>query len=298
MKLPGTHWTKPVALAVGLLAATAANADYVQLTDDLTIHYKSAGEGDTTILFVPGWGMSTEAFSKQLEHFEGSTEYTFLTYDPRGQGMSSKTEGGHFYQQHGRDLNALIKALELNNIVLGGWSFGGNEALAYVNQFGTDALSGFIMIDAAPKSTGADNTKEWIWYNHDDSDGFEAFFTMGPLLDRQGTIAGFVDWMLADKSPENMETFSQIASQTSSTTLALLNAAGAHDDFTADLSGMEGNVPLQYITRSIWDSAVQEWAAAHTPSAMISTTMASHLGFWEDPEAFNAELNKFLATLK
>ena len=31
--------------------------------------------GDKTILFVPGWGMSSAVFEKQLEEFEGSDEY-------------------------------------------------------------------------------------------------------------------------------------------------------------------------------------------------------------------------------
>jgi len=281
--------------ALGLaLAAPAAFAEEVDLSEDLTIHYETAGTGDTTILFVPGWAMSTEVFEKQLAAFEGSSDYTFVTLDPRGQGDSSKTVGGHFYQQHGRDLNAFVEALELDNIVLGGWSFGGNAVLSYVDQFGTDRLTGFVMIDAAPKSTGADNTTEWVWYSHDDADGFEAFFTMGPLLYRDDLIAGFADWMLADTSAENIAWVTAIAEKTNSTTMALLNAAGAFDDYTETLTAMDGEIPLLYIVREEWGPVVSEWADANTPSAMVSATMPSHLGFWENPEGFNAELMRFL----
>lgn len=289
-----------IAFSIGscLLAFTPVSAEYLQISDDVSLFYESTGTGDTKIIFVPGWGMNSDVFSKQFEKFEGSAEYQFISYDPRGQGRSSKTEGGHYYQQHGRDLNALIEALELDNIVLGGWSFGGYEALAYVNQFGVDALKGFVMIDATPKGTGEDNTREWVWYRHDDADGAEAFLTMGPLLDRQRTIAEFVDWMLVDTSSENIETMFNIVNQTSSTTLALLHAAGAHADFSADLIAMEGVVPLFYIMQSSWEPVVQDWATINTPSAMVATTMASHLGFWEDPENFNAELDRFLGSLK
>jgi len=284
-----------VLAAFGLaLAAPAAFAEEVDLSEDLTIHYETAGTGDTTILFVPGWAMSTEVFEKQLAAFERSSDYTFVTLDPRGQGDSSKTDGGHFYQQHGRDLNAFIEALELDNIVLGGWSFGGNAVLSYVDQFGTDRLKGFVMIDAAPKSTGADNTTEWVWYSHDDADGFEAFFTMGPLLYRDDLIAGFADWMLADTSAENIAWVTAIAEKTNSTTMALLNAAGAFDDYTETLTAMDGEIPLLYIVREEWGPVVSKWADANTPSAMVSATMPSHLGFWEDPEGFNAELVRFL----
>lgn len=287
-----------MAICVAAAVASPVQAEYVKVSDDLTLYYETAGSGDTTILFVPGWAMSSKVFERQLTAFEASTEYTFVTYDPRGQGRSSKTAGGHFYQQHGRDLAALIDTLKLKNIVLGGWSFGGNEALSYVKQFGSDSLSGFIMIDAAPSATGTDNQKEWVWYRHDDADGFEAFFTMGPLLDRDATNKGFADWMLADKSQENLDFAVGIAEQTPPSIAALLNAAGAHDDFTADLTAMEGKVPLLYIVRESWDSVVTGWAKANTPGATVSATMVSHLGFWEKPESFNAELKKFLDSIK
>jgi len=271
---------------------------HVKLSDELTIHYVKAGSGPNTILFAPGWSMSTACFEKQLAAFEESTEYTFVTYDPRSQGLSSKTEGGHFYQQHGRDLNAFIEALELRNIVLGGWSFGGNEVLSYVNQFGTGRLAAFIMIDAAPKTTGADNTKEWIWYRYDDADGAAKLFTMGPLLDREGTITAFADWMLADKSPEKLAFVHRMAAQTPSTVMALLNAAASHDDYTDDLRAMEGKLPLLYTVRKEWGDAATTWALENTPGATVSTTMNSHMDFWERPESFNALLLDFLTEVK
>jgi pimeloyl-ACP methyl ester carboxylesterase len=288
------HGLVSMAGLVAVCALPASAGSEVVISDDLTLRYESAGSGDTTILFVPGWAMSAEVFERQLEAFDGSTEYRFVTFDPRAQGESSQTQDGHFYQQHGRDLNDFIEALDLENIVLGGWSFGGNAALAYVDQFGTDRLSGFVMIDAAPKARGADNTTEWVWYRYDDSDGFEAFFTMGPLLYRDDLITGFAEWMLADPSEENIAWVRDIAEKTKSTTMTMLNAAGAHDDYTETLIGMEGEVPLLYIMQKDWGPVVSGWAEAHTPSAMVSATMPSHLGFWEDPEGFNSELMTFL----
>lgn len=280
-----------------LWLAQAANADYVKVSDDLTIHYEEAGSGDTVILFAPGWTMSTEVFAKQLERFKDSTDYRFITYDPRGQGLSSKTEGGHYYLQHGRDLNAFIQALGLQNIVLGGWSYGTNEVLAYVNQFGADALKGFVIIDGSPKATGQDNATEWVWYRHDDADGFEQFFTMGPLVDRQGTNVEFAKWMLEDQSEANIDWVLGITNQTSDSVAALLNAAATFDDFTADLKAMEGKIPLLYVVREEWDQVVSAWAQEHTPSATV-VAMGKHLMFWERPAEFNAALDRFLKTLK
>jgi hypothetical protein len=41
-------------------------------------------------------------FERQLKHFEGSTRFRAIVYDPRGQDLSSKTLCGHTYAQHGR----------------------------------------------------------------------------------------------------------------------------------------------------------------------------------------------------
>ncbi len=93
------------AIAVALFYYSgSANAEYVKLSSDLTIHYEQAGNGEVSIIFIPGWMMSTEVFEHQIAHFRNSSEYRALTYDPRGQGRSSKTVEGHTYQQHGRDL--------------------------------------------------------------------------------------------------------------------------------------------------------------------------------------------------
>ena len=106
------------------------------------------------MLLVPGWTMSTALFERQLAFFTGSPDYRFVTYDPRAQGRRTRTAGGHYYARHGRDLGVLVQHLELERFVLGGWSFGTLEALAYVNQFGADRLAGLIMLDGPPRAAG------------------------------------------------------------------------------------------------------------------------------------------------
>ncbi len=163
------------------------SAQFFQVDIDLSLHYEQAGRGDITVLLVPGWTMSTRVFERQLEYFRQSDQIRFVTYDPRAHGLSSKTAGGHHYEQQGRDLHAFIEGLQLDNIVLGGWSFGCLETLAYINQFGAGRLSGFLMLDGPPRACGADNVNEWITYRHDDADGSQAFYTMGRLRDPDDT---------------------------------------------------------------------------------------------------------------
>jgi pimeloyl-ACP methyl ester carboxylesterase len=173
----------PVRINLRSSAERGIHAEYIKISDDLTLHYEQAGRGSTTILFIPGWTMSTEVFERQLDYFRSSNRYRAIVYDPRGQGLSSKTMDGHTYQQHGRDLAALIDKLELRSIVLAGWSNGVFEMMAFVRQFGISKLKALVLIDGAPKGLRKDNTKEWVWYSFDDHDQNREQLTV-PILEK------------------------------------------------------------------------------------------------------------------
>lgn len=284
------------AIAVALFYSSgSANAEYVKLSSDLTIHYEQAGDGEVSIIFIPGWMMSTEVFEHQIAHFRNSSEYRALTYDPRGQGRSSKTVEGHTYQQHGRDLAQFIEKLGLKTIILAGWSYGVTEQLAYLNQFGPDKIKAMIMIDTGPDVTGA-TRDEWVWYLNDDSDGYARWFTEGIIEDRQTLINEFAKWMLEDPTPENVAWVSNLANTTSSSVAAIENATGFYLDYSADLAALEGKIPLMYVVREESKPVAEKWIEANTPSA-TAVYMGKHMMFWERPAEFNAAVDDFLATL-
>jgi len=280
-------------LMLPLIAMTPAQAEFVQLDSDLTIHYEQSGNGDIPIIFIPGWTMSTDVFVHQLAHFKDSTKFRAISYDPRGQGRSSKPVEGHTYQQHGRDLAALMDKLGLDNVILAGWSYGVTEQLAYLNQFGSDKLRGMVLIDSGPDVTGA-SYDEWVWYLNDDSNGYSRWFTEGIIEDRQSVITEFAKWMLEDPSPENVAWVENIAYMTSGTVASVLNATGFYLDYSEDLVKLEGKVPLLYVTREEWKEAAEPWIKANTPSAQ-SEYLGKHLMFWERHEEFNAILDSYLS---
>ncbi len=281
---------------LGILATTA-NAEYLKISDTFTIHYEQSGQGEIPIVFIPGWTMSTKVYARQLEHYANSDRFRAITYDPRGQGLSTKTLEGHTYQQHGRDLKAFMDKLGLSGVVLAGWSYGVLEQFAYINQSGADNLKAVIIIDGSPKSIGRDNATQWVWYRRDDSDGFRQWFTMGPLEDRGAFNVEFAKWMLEDQSTENLAWADEISSQTSSTVAALLNETGAYLDYSTDLVGLEGKVPLLYVVREEWGEVVAKWAKENTPSAEV-VPMGKHLMFWERASEFNAVLDRFLERIQ
>ena len=273
--------------------ANSANAEYAQLNDDLTIYYEQSGEGEIAIVFIPGWTMSTDVFVHQLDHFKGSTKFRAITYDPRGQGRSSKPMEGHTYQQHGRDLAAFIEKLGLKGVILAGWSYGVTEQLAYLNQFGSANLRGMVMIDTGPDVAGA-SYDEWVWYLRDDSDEYARWFTEGIIEARESVITDFAKWMLENPSPENVAWVEKIAYQTPATVASVLNATGFYLDYTEDLVKLEGELPLLFVVREEWKPVADPWIKANTPSAQAAY-LGKHLMFWERHEEFNAVLDRYLS---
>jgi pimeloyl-ACP methyl ester carboxylesterase len=94
---------------------------YIEVEPGVELYYEDYGQG-TPLLFVPGWTFTGEVFEHQVAHFAAT--HRVIVVDPRGQGRSSVTLHGNDYATHGADLAKLIKALELRDVVLVGWSFG------------------------------------------------------------------------------------------------------------------------------------------------------------------------------
>ncbi|MEM7292171.1 MAG: alpha/beta hydrolase [Pseudomonadota bacterium] len=269
----------------------------VKVDDELDLFYEESGHGDIPILFVPGWTMSTAVFKRQLSHYENSDRYRFITLDPRAHGRSSNTADGHFYEQHGRDLYAFIEALDLQNVVLGGWSFGTLHTLAYVEQFGAERLAGFVMIDGPPRATGHDSAQEWVTYTYEDHDRSQEFFTCGKLRDRDNTNRMFAAWMLENKSEENIRWLIDITQQTPDTAASLLNATAVYLDYRDTLIELHNAVPLLYYMRHDQLSVAEDWAREFTPQARVHAH-GEHMMFWEEAERFNHNLGEFLAGIR
>jgi non-heme chloroperoxidase len=267
-------------------------SDYVRIDAELSLYYQQAGQGDRTILLIPGWTMSTRVFEHQFEYFDQSEEFRFISLDPRAQGLSSKTVNGHNYEQHGRDLHAFVEALQLDQFILGGWSFGTLATLAYLNQFGAGQLSGFIMLDGPPRATAEDNLTDWATYRYDDADGGQKFYTEQRLSNPEASNREFVAWMLEHKSEENIKWVLEITEQTADKVASTLNATSIPLDYRDDLRGLEGKIPLWYLMRADQQKLARDWAQVNTPSARVDG-FGEHLMFWERADEFNQKLIEF-----
>lgn len=111
------------------------------------LYYEDHGEGEP-LVFLHGAFAGIRYFQAQLDGL--SDAYRTIAFDFRGHGRSEKTEAGHTVPQYARDLSVFLDHLNLDDVVLVGWSLGALVSWSYVEQFGTDRVRALVNVDMEP----------------------------------------------------------------------------------------------------------------------------------------------------
>src|SRR5688572_23004413 len=98
---------------------------FITTDDGTNIFYKDQGSGQP-MLFSHGWPLSADAWDAQLVYF-ARQGFRTIAHDRRSHGRSDQTWDGNHMDRYADDLQALIVALDLREIILVGHSTGGGE---------------------------------------------------------------------------------------------------------------------------------------------------------------------------
>jgi non-heme chloroperoxidase len=113
--------------------------------DGVHLHYLEAGQGEQTIVFIPGWLMPAAVFRLQLETL--GKDFRVLAFDPRSQGKSEIFHGEHSVSKRMDDMEDFLSAAKVREFVLAGWSLGVLESLDFIQRKPQAGLRGLILID-------------------------------------------------------------------------------------------------------------------------------------------------------
>lgn len=116
----------------------------IQTNDGIQLNVIDEGTGKPIIL-LHGWSQTAELFRYQIDALKKN--YRVIAYDMRGHGDSEKPEFGHRISRLAKDLDDLINALNLKNVILLGHSMGCSVIWCYIDLFGEDNVSKFIFVD-------------------------------------------------------------------------------------------------------------------------------------------------------
>jgi len=116
--------------------------------DGTRIYYKDWGSGQP-VVFSHGWPLNADAWDDQLFFF-ASNGYRAIAHDRRGHGRSSQPFTGNDMDTYADDLAALVKELDLANVIHIGHSTGGGEVARYIGRHGTRRVAKAVLVGAVP----------------------------------------------------------------------------------------------------------------------------------------------------
>jgi non-heme chloroperoxidase len=108
------------------------------------------------VLFIHGGSQGLLSWKRQLGDVELQRKFRLIALDLRGHGASGKPWEPHSYdpRAYGSDIDAVIKAKKMERAVIVSWSFGGQVTMAYIREYGTDAIAGLILVAASTALDG------------------------------------------------------------------------------------------------------------------------------------------------
>jgi peroxiredoxin len=102
---------------------------------NIDLYYEDHGEGQPVVL-IHGYPLDGHSWEKQSAVLLDAG-YRVITYDRRGFGRSSQPTTGYDYDTFAADLKVVLDTLDLNDVVLVGFSMGTGEVGRYLGSYGS-----------------------------------------------------------------------------------------------------------------------------------------------------------------
>lgn len=272
----------------------------LEIPSGVSIAYAEAGPKNPvpeprTLLFVPGFTFPGDVFCHQLSGL--SHRYRVIAIDPRSHGASTMAETGNDYDTHTRDLQAFIEALDLQNIILIGWSFGALATWGYAGLAGTDRLLAHISVDMPPVSL-APNGEQDMWVEGTVGDMAAAFGALTTADGHSAMIRDYISHVMVERElePAELDAIAGYSLQTPHPIAMQLFAAGLFSNRLEAAKALEKEIPCHFFIAGHWADIATRYVKAELPKS-TTNTFGGHMMFWEYPDRFNADLARFLEGL-
>lgn len=116
----------------------------VKSKDGVEIVFSKYGDGEPAIVLVHGWSCDQSYWKNQVE--ELAQNYTVVTIDLAGHGLSGLERKNYTMDLFGEDVAAVVNSLKLNKVILAGHSMGGSVVIYAANKL-KDKTIGIIGVD-------------------------------------------------------------------------------------------------------------------------------------------------------
>jgi proline iminopeptidase len=283
--------------------------DHTVTLNEVDIHYRTIGEGPVLFLVSPGWGVASgylqRAFSSLAKHLR------LVFIDTRGSGLSGRPADPMRMGSvdMANDLEALRAHLGLSEISMLGHSNSGAIALAYAARY-PDRVSKLALIDSQVLGLSATADTQRILQNRGTDPRFKeatrivsTFFAgqMNPAASDK-SLEAFVAQVLPLylHSPEKSLPLAQEQLSGPISSYAFVSQFAADAAFPIDQTKSLGAIRAKALIMVgrhdyICPVALSERLHEGIPeSRLVIFEESGHLPWLEEPNAFFAELERFL----
>jgi pimeloyl-ACP methyl ester carboxylesterase len=283
--------------------------DHTVTLNEVDIHYRTIGEGPVLFLVSPGWGVASgylqRAFSSLAKHLR------LVFIDTRGSGLSGRPADPMRMGSvdMANDLEALRMHLGLSEISMLGHSNSGAIALAYAARY-TDRVSKLVLIDSQVLGLSADADTQRILQNRATDPRFKeatrivsTFFTgqMNPATSDE-SLEAFIAQVLPLflHSPEKSLPLAQEQLSGPISSYAFVSQYAADAAFPIDQTKSLAAIRAKALIMAgrhdyICPVALSQRLHEGIPeSRLVIFEESGHLPWLEEPNAFFAELERFL----
>jgi non-heme chloroperoxidase len=268
---------------------------YVKTESNVKIFVEDLNpEGRQTILFIHGWPGDHNLFEYQFNELP-KLGYRCVGLDCRGFGQSDKPWSGYDYNTLADDVRAVIGAMGLQNITLGGHSTGGAIAIRYMARHAGYGVSKLALFAAAAPSLiqrpqfpyGLPKQAVLDIINNTYADRPNMLRDFGNMIFFRYTMGPLSDWI-----------FNLGLQAASWATIAIANSWITEEGLFDDLKAI--NVPT-LILHGVNDRVcLFPLAIAQRDgikgAKLVPIESCGHFLFYDQQEIFNKELIKFLDT--
>jgi non-heme chloroperoxidase len=269
----------------------------VNAADGSEIFYKDWGKGPP-VVFIHGWPLSADMWEYQVGKI-ASRGFRCIAYDRRGFGRSGQPWTGYDYDTLSDDLASLIKALDLTDATLVGFSMGGGEVARYMSRHGGKRVGKCVLVSAVTP---------FLLKTGDNPDGVDVgvFGEMIAALerDRPAFLAGFgkkffgAGVLNLSISNELLDWALTIALQASPAASIACVKAFAQTDFRPDMNAFK--VPTLIIHGDADQTVPIEASARRTVkliegARLIEYAGAAHGLFYSEKDRLNGDLMAFMS---
>jgi non-heme chloroperoxidase len=117
-------------------------------SQSINLHYEDHGSGQPVVL-IHGYPLDGNSWERQQRELLANG-YRVISYDRRGFGRSSHATVGYDYDTFAADLNGLLEHLDLEDVVLVGFSMGTGEVTRYLGSYGSARVRKAALLGAIP----------------------------------------------------------------------------------------------------------------------------------------------------